>query len=367
MIPINRLSRYFVSIPFIILSLISCTPFIDQSQDDLSAQVDAWIAANEYGKAIEAIHYVQPEYPQYLELKNRQESVLELAHTYEKKTSEDVEKMISENKWENALDLVEQARRNYPQGLLIYEINEKLHKKQTQQIKKMERRILIERAKWMQEVLPLYRILQNTDPKNRTLKTYVDQLEYEAELLAEQLTWLAEEAIEKKHYKTARLRLTMANNISPEPQRTELLNQVKRINKQNSKNVQKQQIAREKKDQEKQASQYQQALFNNIKRSYSRGWLAISKSLISQLDEKERQTPEIIQLQHDIDVAIEHQIKLLFAQADKLYEDGQFELAIEKWEDILLYEPENELAQEHIQRAEKVIEKITRLREKQQP
>jgi tetratricopeptide (TPR) repeat protein len=366
MTSINRQAGYLVSSFLLILSLSSCTQFDPLPQEDLTAQVDAWIAANEYGKAIENIHYVQPEHPQYLELKNRQDTVLELAHLYEKKVSDDIEKMIKNKQWGKALDLVDQASKNYPDSMLIYESSEKLHQQQLQHIEKLEQRVLIERANWIQKALPLYKTLVNTDPRNKSLENYLEQLEYEAELLAEQLTWLAEEAIERKHFKTARLRMTMANNLSPEKQRTELLNRINQINTEKSKIVQNRKMASERREQEKKESQHQQALFDNIERSYSSGWLAITKSLINQLVEKVQQTPEIIELKYDVDKAIEYHVDFLFSQANKLYEEGQFEQSIEKWQEILIYEPENKLAQEHIQRAEKVIEKITQLREKQQ-
>jgi len=218
MMSINRQAVYLVSLFLLILSLSSCTQLAPLPQEDLTAQVDTWITTNEYGKAIENIHYVQPEHPQYLELKKRQDTVLELAHLYEKKVSEDIEKMINNKQWDKALDLADQARKKYPDSILIYESYEKLHQQQLEHIEKLEQSLLIERAKWVQKVLPLYKALINTDPRNKTLESYIEQLEYDTELLAEQLTWLAEEAIERKHFKTARLRITMANNLSPEKQ-----------------------------------------------------------------------------------------------------------------------------------------------------
>jgi len=248
---------------------------------------------------------------------------------------------------------------------LILETAEKLHQQQAEQIEKLERQLLIKRGKWMQEALPLYQALFNTDPRNKHLETYLVQLEYDAELLAEQLSLLAEAAIDRKHYKTARLHLSMANKISPEAPREELLNKINQINKQNSQIVQNKKVAREKREEEKKETQHQQALFDHIDRAFTRGWLSITKSLIGQLDKKEQQLPEIVELKHNVDQTIEYQVELLFSQADKLYEDGQFEQAIEKWQKILTYEADNELAKEHIQRAEKVIDKLNQLREKQ--
>jgi len=327
MMSINRQAVYLVSLFLLILSLSSCTQLAPLPQEDLTAQVDTWITTNEYGKAIENIHYVQPEHPQYLELKKRQDTVLELAHLYEKKVSEDIEKMINNKQWDKALDLADQARKKYPDSILIYESYEKLHQQQLEHIEKLEQSLLIERAKWVQKVLPLYKALINTDPRNKTLESYIEQLEADLDRFNETLPPLKDFI---------------------------------------SKIVQNKKMASERREEKKKESQYQQALFDNIERSYSSGWLAITKSLINQLDEKEQQTQEIVELKHDVDKAIEYRVDFLFSQANKLYEDGQFEQSIEKWQEILIYEHENKLAQEHIQRAEKVIEKITQLREKQQ-
>lgn len=365
MMPINKYTGYLVSIFVLILSLSSCSQFNTTVQDDLTAEVDSWIANNEYGKALEAIHYVHAEDPKYLELKNRQGSVLELAHEYEKNISETTQKMVANKQWASALKLVDQASRNFPEGLLIQETAEKLAQQQSEQIEKLEQDLLIKRGEWMQEALPLYQALLDTDPKNKQLQTYLVQLEYEAELLAEQISLLAEAAIDRKHYKTARLHLVMANNLSPEAPREELLNQINQINKQNSQIVQNKKVAREKREEEKKETQHQQALFDNIERAFSSGWLSITRSLIGQLDEEEQQSPDMVELKQNIEQTIEDQVGLLFSQADKLYEDGQFEQAIEKWQKILTYEPDNELAREHIQRTEKVIDKLNQLREKQ--
>ena len=99
-------------------------------------------------------------------------------------------------------------------------------------------------------------------------------------------------------------------------------------------------------------------------KSFKAGDYLVVKELILKLHENEQKNIQIIQLKQELDYSIDYKIEQLVSEANKNYTNGQFYQAIDLWEQVLIYDPQNTRAKKNIRRAEEVIDKLIRLREK---
>ena len=342
----------------LLMTLLSgCSTYIASKQDDLNTQIDVWQAEKEYGKIFETLNYIKPSHPQYKELLARKKNLQADAQLYELKIHKETLKFIKEKNWAQALDLTDLATAKYPQGKSITKTRQYLLQEQKKQLADIEQNIIRERSRWMIKTRPIYQTKLNTDPRNEQLKAYVDSLYKESETLAQKITLQSKQAIKKKHFITALTLINQAIALSPNSEQKKILSSLKNYSKRSTKMKKQIQKISHKKQ--------QNTLLMDIEKSFKSGNLLITKQLIARLDDQERQNPELIQLEQELDQTIRYTTQHLFADANKLYTDGHFEKAIERWQEILLYDPPNTLAKENIQRAEKVINKLTNLREKQ--
>lgn len=197
----------------------------------------------------------------------------------------------------------------------------------------------------------------NTDPRNEALKEQVKNLNNEAELLSEKLTQLSKVAINKKYYRTAKMRINQAIALQPGQQRQQILSQLQNREKKSDK---------KKKQTESRSNKIQQdALIQEVEESFKAGDFLKTKQLILTLDENEQKNAQLIALEQELQRSIDDTIEQLVSEANKHYINGEFYQTIDLWEQVLLYEPQNTLTIKNIRRAEEVIDKLRRLREKQ--
>lgn len=338
--------------------ITGCSTYIASKQDDLLVQIDVWAVEKEFGKAFETLDYVKTKHPQYATLQERRKSLLIEAGEFEQNTHSQIVKLIQNKQWAQALDLMDEARKKYPQGKNLLKTEQLLQQKQQQAIARVDEKIMLERASWMIKTRPIYQSKLIIDPRNKQLKQLLDDLNAEAAQLAQELTQMAKQAIEKKHFKTARVRIVQAIELKPNEERKKILASLKSREKISYKKKQRAKKLTHKKK--------QNSILVDIEKSFRAGDLLKARQLIDSLDEKERSNPELVQLEQELDRSINYKIQHYFSDANRFYTEGEFQQAIAIWEQVLLYDPDNETATKNIQRAEKVIEKLSTLREKQQ-
>lgn len=352
------LKAVLVTILIILPLLSGCgTAFIAAKQDDILTQIDVWSVENEYGKAFATLEYVKPSHPQYQKLQIRKKNLLTQAGEYEQRIDKQIQQLIKDNQWAQALDLLDQAKEKYPSSKGIEKTEKYFLGQQHQLLASIEQKIMLERSQWMIKARPFYQDKLNTDPRNEALKNQVENLNNEAKLLSEKLTHLSKEAINKKHYRTAKMRINQAIALKPSQQRQQILSQLQSREKKSDKKKQQTQSRTDKIQQD--------ILIQEIEKNFKAGDFLKAKQLTLKLDENEQKNAQLIQLEQELERSIDDTIEQLLSAANKNYTNGDFYQAIELWEQVLLYEPQNALAKKNIRRAEEVIGKLIRLREKQ--
>ncbi len=356
----NALRTYYflIILSFSLLTLSGCSTYIAAKQDDVLTQIDVWATEQEYGKAFETLNYVKNTHPQYKSLQQRKKSLLIEAQEYEQTIHQKIVKLIEQDHWAEALDLLDTAKAKYPKGKSLEKTQQLLLDRQANELQKLAQKLMLERSQWMIQARPLFRKKTIISPRDKEFKKQLDALNQEAIKLAIQLTQLSQQESRRGHYSHARKHIKQAIALEPTPAREKIL---KQLNQRATKNYK-----RKKKAQSVIIKKQQTNILQEIEKNFQNGNLIKTKMLIATLNDSEKNNPELIQLEQELDRSINYRIQYHFAEANKFYTDGQFQQAIAHWQQVLLYDPENKIAQKNILRAEKVINKLETLREKQQ-
>ena len=356
----NALVTCFFSIilSFFLLTLSGCSTYIAAKQDDVLTQIDVWASEQEYGKALETLNYVKTTHPQYKSLQQRKKSLLIEAQEYEQKIHQKIVRLIEQDHWAEALDLLDTAKAKYPNSRSLEKTQQLLLDRQANELQKLAQKLMLERSRWMIQARPLFRQKTIISPRDKAFKKQLEALNSEALELAVQLTRLSQQEIRRGHYSPARKHIEQALALEPTPARKQILQQLKQRATKTYK--------RRKKAQSVVIKKQQTNILQEIEKNFQNGHLIKTKMLIATLNDSEKKNPELIQLEQELERSINYRIHYHFAEANKLYTDGQFQQAIAHWQQVLLYDPGNKIAHKNILRAEKVIHKLKTLREKQQ-
>lgn len=356
----NPLVTYFF-FPALVLAFLmvsGCSTYLAAKQDDVLTQIDVWATENKYGKAFETLNYVKKSHPQYQALQQRKKSLLLEAQEYEQKINQTIIDLISARQWAEALDRLDEAKAKYPKSKTLEKTQQWLLDRQANELQKLAQKLMLERSQWMINARPLYKEQTIVSPRDKDFKNRLEALNKESLDLALQLTQLSRQEIRRGHYTHAEKHIKQAIALDPTEERQKILTHLKSRASKNYKRKKKAKTAIIKKQQHN--------ILQDIEKSFQNGDLIKTKKLISTLNESERSNPELIQLEQELDRSINYRMQYHFSEANKFYTDGQFHQAIAHWEQVLLYDPQNKIAQKNILRAEKVIKKLETLREKQQ-
>ena len=355
----NALLTYFLLLilSFSFLLVSGCSTYIAAKQDDILTQIDVWANEQEYGKAFETLNYVKKSHPQYERLQQRKKTLQIEVQEYEQNVHQEIINLISKNHWAEALDLLDRAKKKYPQGKILEKTQQLLLDRQANELQKLAQKLMLERSQWMIVALPLYKQKTIISPRDKDFKKQLEALNKEARELATQVTQLSRQEIRQGHYKQAIKHIKQALALHSNSEREQILKQLKKRASKSYKRKKKAKSAKIKKQ--------QNTILLEIEKNFQNGNLIKTRMLINTLNKSERNNPELIQLEQELARSIKYRTQYHFSEANKFYTDGQFQQAIAHWEQVLLYDPENKIARKNILRARKVIKKLQTLREKQ--
>jgi hypothetical protein len=355
-------SKLFLALQCLLLlasfSISGCATYIASRQDDILSQINIWAREQEYSKAFETIGYVKPKHPQYQQLEKRKLSLLKEASNYEISVEKKIHQYTEKDQWAAALDLMDEALDKYTEGKTLQKTRELLINQQQQKLVRLDEKITRQRSLWMIATRPVIEKKLVIDPRNEDLKEYVQSLQLESEQLAAGHTQKAQAALKAKQYAEAKVQINKAIALAPTNKRKKILARLTaRELSTHQKKKQKQKLTLKKKH---------DSTLIQITKNFQAGNLLKTKKLIATLSESQRESPELIHLELQLDQSIRYVVQRHLSNANKLYTAGKFHQAIQIWETVLLYDPANEDAKKNIIRANKVIDKLSDLREKQQ-
>ncbi|MCK5092639.1 MAG: hypothetical protein KAR30_08945 [Gammaproteobacteria bacterium] len=322
------------------LILSGCSTF---SQLKLGSQedIDQWLENDQYGHALSVLT-LQEKIFNDEETRRNLKRVKIKASQYDRKQAANIRKLLSKEKWDEAIALLNSSIQNHPDGKQLLRAQKVLQRKQRQHTMNLEAQLLLAKTEWLSKNLRLYQIMLLADPQNQSTKWKIAGTQHELKSSADKLQIFGNNALRKKEYDLADICLSTANRLKPTKELNESLVLLELRSRKTAKKI--------------------KTLSDGMKKALKKNDLAQGRKLIAELEKMNDYPFELEKLKQSIVNNIRIKVTKILKQGDILYKNGKIEGAKTVWENALKFEPENEQLHDRISRAERALETLKELK-----
>lgn len=337
------------------------------SYDKMEPQIDQWVESKQYDRALDALGSVDAKDPQYLQASEKRRKVEALAANYEQEIRRQTRSDLDKGKWAEALDTYDEALDRLPQSAVLKDGLAQLHQEQDEELERLELERLLAHGQWLKETLPTYQAIARVDPRSRNARQRLERKQQEAEEIASELALYGNKALANSHLETADKTLSLAADLSETPAIGESL---KKLRQQQAKVQAKARAERAKRRQRQHAAEQARerrvaGLLKAYRKAYQQKDYTRARKELASLRRADSGNAEWNRLADELEQATDQEAQRLFDLGVSAYSHGQFERAATQWRKALQLKPDHKPSQENLERAERVLEKLQELKQKQ--
>ncbi len=344
--------------------------YLDARSSNVPEKIDALVAEQQYGRAQAILVRVAESHADYARLSLLHEETVKQAMLYEQQALVAAKNLEQQGDWYQAKKYYQQALSNLPESEKLQAAQQALRLKQVVKVAALEFDLLVAQGEWLRRKLAIQQALFPLTPGSWFKTNRYEALRKNVRQLAGELSRRGKLELELELEQGSLVRADHALNLALalHPS-TEIEAALKVLA------LKRETLANEwRQSRQADTQKRQQAIIKS--RMHMRGKLqdalalALDKNrlseslnivtqlkLLGELSAEEKQ--RIQQLKLLISKQVEKEINL----GIKRYGQGQYKQAIFSWRNALALEPGNEQAVAHIERAERILEKLQRLRE----
>lgn len=333
----------------------------------LEPQLEQWQQEDQYGRALDALARIDAKDPDYTAAAKMRQQFEKQAAEYEQQIRKETAEKQQRGEWAAALDQYDEALAKYPKSAVLKDGLVKLHQQQQEKLEELEKSRLISHGQWLREILPIQLKIATIDPRSREAQDSFNQTTIEAHNIAVQLAVIGNKALADNDLKAADHTLPLAAELKNDPAIETSLKTLRSRQKQQQKEQRK--IRRKKAQKAKKVRLSKERAVRDAVKGYDaafakRDYLTAKKHL-SKLESVDRHHKQLPSMKNKLNQAVAKEVERLFESGVNSYSRGQFERAAGNWRTLLQLQPGHLQAKENLDRAEKVLEKLQKLKEKQ--
>jgi tetratricopeptide (TPR) repeat protein len=352
----------------ILLSQTACSILEVQGGIPSMAKVDAWVADDEYGRALTSLEHIPANTPEFAAYVSKRKEVESLAQKYEQQILKELARITDKEDSASKLSLLDRALEKYP-GSDILRNQQKVHLKQhLRHVRKLDAEALLVRAQQLYNKLPLHEQDARKSPINFSAHFKLQSMRGEIADMHNRLATMAGLLLDDNELGLANRCLDQARQF---PADQASLNKLVALQKQID-GRHKQIADRQKKIADKKSKRLVQKKKRDRKRLQQDIDLAINANqllkagrLLNKLGKLGPDNPNYLKLklQHRDKVSVV--VKEKITQGNTLYRQEKISQARQVWEEALKLDPGNKTLQTSILRARHVLDKVKKLRQQQ--
>jgi len=338
----------FLIITLSVLFLHGCA-FIQARDSNLPQQIDQWVAADEYAKALNTLKYVAKSHKHYALLMNKKRRILLQAKEFENNSHAMAQTAEKNLQWNKANNIYENALNKLPENSFLQTEYRDFIKRRDDYLENLEFKLSISKGSWLIESRPIQKTIIAANPaNNRAENRYRDAVQ-EMDETAKDLLRCTEVAIQAGRSALAETCLQTASELSPTYiDKTKL----KKLRAQLAKTHQKR-ITRQ--------SNRTRELINELKQGYSHDNLQRAQRHLSTIRESDMKNSESKKLTAQLSTLFKKGLANRIESGRRLYSDGKIQDALSIWIPLQSIAPDNAKLEEHIKRAKRVLAKVKKL------
>ncbi len=313
--------------------------------------IEMWVKQEHYGEALNALSNIPSENSKREQLLQRRQEIAELASQFERRSIEQVEKLLAEKKWGESKQALQLALDKYPESTLLQEGHKALNKTFEERQAQIEQQLLINEGRWRLENMVLFNeldLLASDFDITRQWELW-DFLRQRRET-SDKLVACGLKAVEDEDTAKAESCLNLAKQIYSTPESAYALRRLAELNRiVDERNAQRRQVQARK-------------LVGSIKRALDENNLIFARTELSRLQAMDPNNPDSDLLAQRLDKQIQARLKKGLEEGGQLYSQGEVEAALNLWIELKKISPNNNELLTRIERAERVLENVRRMK-----
>lgn len=347
-----KLLRTIISLALITSALSGCA-FIHSFDKDLDSKIQQWLSEHEYSKALDALSHVRQGHSQYSQLQKRKIEVQQAADRFEKIKLREIGAHIKAQDWQAAESSLNYGMAKLPDSEKLQAAYNDFIKQRAHYLKGLYYQLYINKAEWLVKNQDVQQELSRTLPDDKSTKASAQQYEKEVDNVYQQLLICGLEGINIGDLELAEQCYLLADELKPskEIQTTILEIQNKLAKKQKRKPLL--------------ISKRGQALLEKAKGTLKQGDLKVTLKAYKRIPNKDKKHALVTAFKQELDSRIKENVKQGIKLGRKLYSQGKIEQALAVWNDLRELDPDNEYLISHIERAQRVIDKLDKLKKQE--
>lgn len=338
-----------ISLILLSLSFSGCSLLYSYS-DDLPNRINQWITEDKYNVALNTISYIKPDHKQYKLIQRKKNIILKQVIAYKRTTIEKSNLLADQGNWIMALELLDTAESNITNTSSIIKQRSKILNMRAKVITSYENDVLNGQANYLADKMPLYKKINKTvykDENNELDISKFDNLRQETSI---KLRKRSEQQYKKGQYDNALTTIKHALKLKPDDDTVDNLSELKKRISKATKRKKSSYLIKIK------------TLLNKLSQGYSHTLLKETKDTITWINKIKGNETIYLKFITKLKKHLATGMKQKFEAARKLYSEGKTQEALSIWSDLKEIDPEYPKLQSHIQRAEKVISKLKKLK-----
>lgn len=339
------------------LLLLSGCAFINSFNSDLDKQVDTWMAQHEYAKILDTLKYIRPSNPKYKLLQKKRHQAIVAAKRYERTQISESLNLIEKGQWHKAELTLQNAMDKLPDNQALHKAYQEFIAQRQQYLNSLYTQLTINKAQWLVKNKPVEQQLQRTLPDDYPTRRTTQTYKHDSRQVRQKLLECGAQAEKKGELELARHCYQLADKLQPDH---ELKQKLARIR------AQLEQPSQTSTRQTPTLSILGQNLLQKSKKALQAGNLKLALRHYEKIPDDDKQLPEVRSYDTAMQQRIHENVKQGIELGRKLYSQGQVEQALAVWNKLRELDPDNENLLSHIDRAERVLDKIKQLRKEQQ-
>jgi tetratricopeptide (TPR) repeat protein len=344
--------KRFYQFSVLILTLVTLNgcAFFYSFDKDLDSRINQWLREHEYSKALDALEHVREGHSQYAQLQKRKKQVQQAAQRFEKLKLREISAHIEAEDWQAAESLLNYSMAKLPDSRKLHDAYNDFIQKRGLYLKGLYYQLYINKAEWLVKNKDVQEELFRTMPDDQATKKATEKHREEIVTVYQQLIVCGLEGQNIGDLELAEQCYLLANELNPSQTLQKTITEIQA------------QLARKQKKKALLLSERGRKLLESAKATLKQGDLKVTLQAYQKIPRKDKKHALVTAFKQELDARIRENVSQGIELGRRLYSQGQIEQALAIWNDIRELDPDNEYLISYIDRAQRVIEKLDRLK-----
>ena len=330
---------------------------------DINKNIQKWIDDKDYGKALSILNVLDEGAPGYEKVRLKKKEILKLVIEYEDEVLGYVSNDIKLNDLAKAIERFDVALKHVPDSKALNDALSMLLTQENVRISKSDLSVLVAKSELLEKSLVYYKLLEQVGQGDLYVQEDLRKSEAEAEMLAEELMKYANFFLSENNLVKADSIIMLASKLDDSEEVEKVRGEIKRVFEERKDKLKKKKLLRKiyiNTELEKETA----GLIKRFDSAFSHDDFVGARVFLVKLMSINATHKEVLgrrdRFRRGVSAYIEKEIKVGYSH----YKRDQYDLALDRWNNILKLNPVHKQANEYVVRVKKVLKKLDDLESK---